>query len=121
VGSYVRRKTFPGKVRGTADPLGFAPPDFLWNLVALTDFMRLSLRERRTRNLVQCSVAGNPGRDDKGEGDLLLNVVFNRERLGPSTTLYETVALSFVIPSEAEGSAVPLTGEEIFHFSDIPR
>jgi hypothetical protein len=31
--------------------------------------MRLSLRERRTRDLVQCGVAGNPGRDDKGKGD----------------------------------------------------
>jgi hypothetical protein len=29
--------------------------------------MRLSLRERRTRDLVQCRVAGNPGRDDKKE------------------------------------------------------
>jgi hypothetical protein len=29
------------------------------------------------------------------------------KRLGPATTLYETVALSFVIPSAAEGSAVP--------------
>jgi hypothetical protein len=29
--------------------------------------MRLSLRERRTRNRVQRSVAGNPGRDDKKE------------------------------------------------------
>src|SRR5450755_2202563 len=29
--------------------------------------------------------------------------------LGPATTLYGTVALSFVIPSEAEGSAVPRT------------
>ena len=28
------------------------------------------------------------------------------KRLGPGTTFYETVALSFVIPSEAEGSAV---------------
>jgi len=42
---------------------------FLWKLVALTDLMRLSLRERRTRNLVQCRAAGNPGRDDKGEGN----------------------------------------------------
>jgi hypothetical protein len=49
--------------------LGFAPPDFLWKLVALTDLMRLSLRERRTRNLVQCHAAGNPGRDDKGKGN----------------------------------------------------
>jgi hypothetical protein len=31
------------------------------------------------------------------------------KRLGPATTLYRTVALSFVIPSEAEGSAVPRT------------
>jgi hypothetical protein len=29
--------------------------------------------------------------------------------LGPATTSYGTVALSFVIPSEAEGSAVPQT------------
>jgi hypothetical protein len=48
--------------------LGFAPPDFLLNLVALSHFMRLSLTERRTRGLVERSVAGNPGRDDKGEG-----------------------------------------------------
>jgi hypothetical protein len=33
--------------------LGFAPPDFLLRLVALANFMRLSLRERRTRNRVQ--------------------------------------------------------------------
>jgi hypothetical protein len=64
-----------GKTKGTLvfsvevdrRSLGFAPPDFLWNLVALVDFMRLSLTERRTRGLVQCCVAGNPGRDDKGE------------------------------------------------------
>ena len=31
----------------------------------------------------------------------------DEKRLGPATTLYRTVALSFVIPSEAEGSAVP--------------
>jgi hypothetical protein len=51
----------------TADPLGCAPPDFLLRLVALANCMRLSLRERRTRNRVQRSVAGNPGRDDKKE------------------------------------------------------
>jgi hypothetical protein len=45
----------------------FAPPDFLLRLVALANFMRLSLRERRTRNRVQRIVAGNPGRDDKKE------------------------------------------------------
>jgi hypothetical protein len=41
--------------------LHYAPPDFLLNLVALVYFMRLSLTERRTRYLVQCSMAGNPG------------------------------------------------------------
>jgi hypothetical protein len=30
----------------------------------LVHFMRLSLRERRTREYVWCGVAGNPGRDD---------------------------------------------------------
>jgi hypothetical protein len=54
-------------LHGTPGQVGFAPPDFLWKLVALTDLMRLSLRERRTRNLVQCRAAGNPGRDDKGK------------------------------------------------------
>jgi hypothetical protein len=38
-----------------------ATPDFLWDLVALVHFMRLSLTERRTRGLVQRCVAGNPG------------------------------------------------------------
>jgi len=33
----------------------------------------------------------------------------DEKRLGPATTHYGTVALSFVIPSEAEGSAVPRT------------
>src|SRR6202043_522306 len=44
-----------------------ASPDFLLRLVALANFMRLSLRERRTRERVQRSAAGNPGRDDKKE------------------------------------------------------
>ena len=54
-------------VEGIADPSGTLPPNFLLNLVALADLMRLSLRERRTRELVQCCVAGNPGPNDKGE------------------------------------------------------
>jgi hypothetical protein len=33
--------------------LHYATPDFLWRLVALAHFMRLSLTERRTRGLVQ--------------------------------------------------------------------
>jgi hypothetical protein len=36
--------------------------------MALANLMRLSLRERRTRDGFWCCVAGNPGRDDKGEG-----------------------------------------------------
>jgi hypothetical protein len=54
-------------LHGTPGQVGFAPPDFLLRLVALMNFMRLSLRERRTRKRVQRSVAGNPGRDDKKE------------------------------------------------------
>ena len=34
----------------------------------------------------------------------------DEKRLGPATTLYETVTLSFVIPSVAEGSAVSSLG-----------
>jgi hypothetical protein len=56
--------------------LHFAPPDFLWELVALSHFMRLSLTERRIRGLVQRSVAGNPGRDDKGEGGASIQIRF---------------------------------------------
>jgi hypothetical protein len=33
----------------------------------------------------------------------------NEKRLGPATTLYGTAALSFVIPTGAEGPAVPRT------------
>jgi hypothetical protein len=33
----------------------------------------------------------------------------DKKNLRPATTLYRTVAFSFVIPSEAEGSAVPRT------------
>jgi hypothetical protein len=41
----------------------------------------------------------------------------DEKRLGPATPLYETVTVSFVIPSEAEGSAVPRTspGSAEFH------
>jgi hypothetical protein len=56
-GMEIIPKTSPLNCRS----LHFAPPDFLWNLVALMHFMRLSLTERRTRGPVQCSVAGNLG------------------------------------------------------------
>ena len=39
---------------------------------------------------------------------ILWKVVSDEKRLAPVTTLYGTVALSFVIPSVAEGSAVSL-------------
>ena len=58
----------PTARRGTAGQVGLRSPNFLWNLVALMDLMRLSLREWRTRNLDHRCVAGNPGRDDKGWG-----------------------------------------------------
>ena len=41
------------EVRGAhCRSLHCAPPDFLWNFVALVHFMRLSLTERRTRGFV---------------------------------------------------------------------
>ena len=44
----------------------------------------------------------------------------DEERLGLATTLYGTVVLSFVIPSEAEGSAVPRTFRgNVFRQSDL--
>jgi hypothetical protein len=46
----------PGFQEWSADP--FAPPDFLLRWVALANFTRLSLRERRTRNRDQRSLAG---------------------------------------------------------------
>jgi hypothetical protein len=52
-------------LHGTPGQVRFAAPDFLLRLVALMNFMRLSLRERRTRKLVRRSEAGNPGRNDK--------------------------------------------------------
>jgi hypothetical protein len=51
--------------------------------------------------------------DDEGKGDA--SVETGREKgtffiiFSPATTFHVTVALSFVIPSEAEGSAVPRT------------
>jgi hypothetical protein len=40
--------------------------------------------------------------------------VQDQKRLGPATTLYATVALSFVIPTGAEGPAVPRTHRGMF-------
>ena len=49
-------------------------------------------------------------RDDKGKGDLSMVAAAEGEGgfivFGPATTFHITTALSFVIPSEAEGSAV---------------
>jgi len=52
-------RVVPWRGKRTADPS--ASPDFLLILLALTDFMRFSPTENRTRGCVQCSVAGNPG------------------------------------------------------------
>jgi hypothetical protein len=65
---YDCEKTFPRKVRGTADPSA-----------------SLGMTKERVT--------------------FLWKVVSDEKCLGPATTLYGTVALSFVIPSEAEGSA----------------
>jgi hypothetical protein len=66
-------------LHGKPGQVGFAPPDFLLRLVALANFMRLSLPERRTRNRVQRSVAGNPGRDDKERAAVHKEWLLNRD------------------------------------------
>ena len=55
----MRTRSFGSHPGRTADPS--TSPDFLLILLALTDFMRFSPTENRTRGCVQCSVAGNPG------------------------------------------------------------
>ena len=94
------------------------------------------LNESSTRGNLQCRVAGNPtpvemtnllshsrpfhGLDalpfpcsqfviSTGAYPGLWPIQGDEKRLGPATTLYRTIAVSFVIPSEAEGSAVPRT------------
>ena len=96
-------------VRAHRRSLGFAPPNFLWNLVTLLDLMRLSLRERRTRDLVQCSVAGNPGRDDKGKGNGFIESGAEPRPLRFKNHLQQKVALSFVIPSVPGFPTSPLS------------
>jgi len=74
--------------------------------------MRLSLRERRTRDLVQCSVAGNPGRDDKQERatfdkDWLLNRGALKPKLGqPRLNLAQDVVLGLEF-LHFQGEAAP--------------
>ena len=41
--------------------LHYAPPDFLWRLVALANFMRLSFGKAAYVGVSGGSVAGNPG------------------------------------------------------------
>ena len=51
--------------------LHFATPDFLWNLVALSHFMRPSLRKGARAALSSATwqeIRVRFGRDDKGEG-----------------------------------------------------
>jgi hypothetical protein len=54
-----------------ASPVIFGPriPDFLSRVVALSKFMRLSLRENRIRGRGQCCVAGDPGNAGANTGD----------------------------------------------------
>jgi hypothetical protein len=51
------------EVGNLGSPIVFVPriPDFLSRLVTLSNIMRLSLREIRTRGRGQCCVVGNPG------------------------------------------------------------
>ena len=56
---------------GNSRSLHYAPPDFLWNLVALSHFMRPSLRKGAHAALSSAAwqeIRVRSGRDDKGEG-----------------------------------------------------
>ena len=52
----------PWICRSIFQKLWWAFPDFLWRLLALADFMRLSLLKAAHVVVGECRVAGNPGR-----------------------------------------------------------
>jgi hypothetical protein len=111
-----------------------AAPNFLWKSVALTNIMRLSLKKgahAAPSSAAWQEIRVRSGRDDNSvvadipyfswkHGIPFSNRIVistgvvmglrptqgDEKRLGPTTIFYGTVALSFVIPSEAEGSAV---------------
>jgi hypothetical protein len=57
-------------IEGTAGPS--ASPDFLSRLVALADFMRLSLRKAAHVVVGKCCVIGNPGPLGMTKGERLI-------------------------------------------------
>ena len=57
----------PGSRRGPRNRRSASLPGFPVEVGGVGELHALSLRERRTRNRVRRSVAGNPGRDDKNE------------------------------------------------------
>ena len=65
-----------GKKQWWAAPVFFFPrtPDFLLRLVALSNSMRLSLKESRTRGPVLCCVTANPGTLGRTWGTLCYSV-----------------------------------------------
>jgi hypothetical protein len=97
-----RDSAFPGEVRGTADPsasLGMTKESATlpWKSGCWTEgFLRLGSQGICYKKFVISTGVAIDLWPTQGNG----------KRLGPATTFYATVALSFVIPSEAEGSAV---------------
>jgi hypothetical protein len=141
------RKTFPGMVRGTADPsaalgmtkgraaisftshagqansrsLHYAPPDFLWNLVASVFAPVQRGRKSGFAPVGMTILLGRRSYPEKSP-DFQTTLSFRPElswacrppkvmknAFCPATALHGSVTLPFVIPSEAEGSAVPRT------------
>jgi hypothetical protein len=67
---YCRAENISRKDPLNCRSLHFAPPDFLWNLVALSRFMRLSLRKGAHADLSSAAwqeIRVRFGRDDKVE------------------------------------------------------
>jgi hypothetical protein len=98
------RKTYPGRVRGTADPS--ALPDFLSEVAAPVNSMWFSLRRTTCVVAGESGEVGNPGepRDLRcarpgPAGPGLPLSIYRCSRLGHHSPV-------FVIPSVAEGSAV---------------
>jgi hypothetical protein len=71
-------------VRRTADTS--ASPDFLLKLVALANFMPF-LTERRTRGIVLCDVAGNPGSLPMNKWGFWSSCLLAGRTAGPSSPL----------------------------------
>ncbi len=77
VAATLRSKNISKRGPRNCRSLHYAIPDFLWNLVALSHFMRPSLRKDAHAALSSVAwqeIRVRSGRDDKGEGDASIKI-----------------------------------------------